>query len=162
MKREKRTLAAGLAVLIIAAAVAGCGSEPKPGQASSASSSSTSPGAVAASPAAPTPTPPASDEDQIRETVMAFQDAYNTQNWAAYNELMCAKMREQFSGPTMDRLKKFRADQGLTQIVGISDVVIDGVNATVKMDAQNELLGRQTVPLKLAQDPDGWKVCMPA
>lgn len=93
---------------------------------------------------------------------MAFHDAYNTQNWVAYNELMCQQMREQFNGPAMDLLKKTRVDNGLSQVIGVNGIVIDGVNATAKMDAQNEVLGRQTVPIKLAQDQDGWKICMPA
>jgi hypothetical protein len=161
---DRRRLAVGLGAVIVAAALAGCGSDAKPqGSASLSASSPTSSSAVAEPPpAAPAPPPPASDEDQIRQTLMAFQDAYNTQNWPAYNELMCQKMREQFNGSVVDSLKKTRVDNGLTQIVDIKDIKIDGINATVQMDAQNELLGRQTIPIKLAQDADGWKVCMPA
>ena len=76
--------------------------------------------------------------------------------------MLCQPMREQFTGPAMDLLKKSRADNGLSQVIEVKDIAIDGVKATAKMDAQNELLGRQTIPMKLAQDPDGWKVCMPA
>ena len=47
---------------------------------------------------------------------MAFQDAYNTQNWDAYLELMCPSWRAQYTGPIMDATKRTRADQGLTTI----------------------------------------------
>ncbi len=39
-----------------------------------------------------------SDDDQVRETVMAFQQAYNTQNWDAYLELMCPSWRRSTPG----------------------------------------------------------------
>ena len=55
-----------------------------------------------------------SDDDQVRETVMAFQQAYNTQNWDTYLELMCPSWRAQYTGPVMDMTKKTRIDQGLT------------------------------------------------
>ncbi|MFZ0833417.1 MAG: hypothetical protein WAM92_10075 [Mycobacterium sp.] len=35
---------------------------------------------------------------------------------------------------------------------------VDGDNATATLDAQNELLGRQTVDLPLVRE-DGWKIC---
>jgi hypothetical protein len=160
-ERARMAAAGGLA---LAATITACGSDATPAATKSPSStSSTSVSSiVAAPPAAPSPPPPLSDADQIRQTPTAFQDAFNTQNWPAYLELTCQPMREQFNGPAMDLLKKTRADNGITQIVGVSDVVIDGVKATAKMDAQNAVLGRLTIDMKLAQDQDGWKVCMPA
>src|SRR5205807_9410065 len=56
--------------------------------------------ATASAPTTPLVASP-SAEDQIRQTVMTFQDAYNTQNWDAYTELMCSAMRAQFTGPAM-------------------------------------------------------------
>ena len=106
-----------------------------------------------------TPAPP-SDEDQVRETVMAFQDAYNTQNWDAYLELMCPSWRAQYTGPIMDATKRTRADQGLTTIA-ITGVRIVGDEATATVDAQNELLGRKTLDFKLVRE-DGWRMCMPS
>ncbi|OBF46255.1 hypothetical protein A5787_11755 [Mycobacterium sp. 852002-50816_SCH5313054-b] len=115
---------------------------------------------TSASAAAPTnPPAPPSDEDQIRQTVMAFQDAYNTQNWGAYTELMCSAMRAEFTGPTMDYLKKSRAQNGLTT-VKITSVAVSGDTATVAMDAQNEALGAGSVSLPLKLE-DGWKICKP-
>ncbi len=103
--------------------------------------------------AAPAP----SAQDQVRQTVTAFAEAYNTQNWDAYTELMCSAMRAQFTGPTMDYLKKGRVQNGLTTIK-ISTVTVTGDTATATMEVHNEALGsgELTLPLKLE---DGWKVC---
>jgi hypothetical protein len=164
MTTGHRWCVAGAGALMAAVVLSGCGSDATPAQQGTASTSpSSAPASASAAvpPPAPAP-PPLSDEDQIRQAVIAFAEAYNTQNWAAYNELMCQKMAEQFNGPAMDSLKQTRINNGLTQVIGVDDIAIDGVNATAKMDAQNEVLGRQKIPMKLAQDQDGWKVCMPA
>ncbi|MEZ0363184.1 nuclear transport factor 2 family protein [Mycobacterium sp. pUA109] len=108
-------------------------------------------------PGAPAPPPP-SDEDQVRQTVMAFQDAYNTQKWDDYRALMCTAMRDRFTDAAMDLLKKTRAAQGLTNVT-VTGVDVDGDAATATLDAQNEMLGRRTIQLKLARE-DGWKVCV--
>lgn len=100
-----------------------------------------------------------SDEDQVREAVLAFQDAYNTQNWDAYLDAMCPSWAAQYTGPVMDMTKKTRVDQGLTT-VKVMTVRIVGDEATATVDAQNEMLGRRTVELNLVRD-DGWRVCMP-
>ncbi|MBY0290242.1 MAG: nuclear transport factor 2 family protein [Mycobacteriaceae bacterium] len=110
--------------------------------------------------AATTTTTAPSDDDQVRETVMAFQQAYNTQNWDAYLELMCPSWRAQYTGPVMDMTKKTRIDQGLTTMT-VNSVQILGDEATANVDAQNELLGRKTLDLKLVRE-DGWRVCMPS
>ncbi|OBI81237.1 hypothetical protein [Mycobacterium sp. 1245805.9] len=110
-------------------------------------------------PATPPPPTTESAEDQIRQTVMAFQDAYNTQNWTAYTELMCSAMRVEFTGSVMDYLKKGRAQNGLTT-VKITSVAITGDTATATMDAQNEALGSASVSLPLKLE-DGWKICKP-
>jgi hypothetical protein len=106
---------------------------------------------------APAPSPPASDEDQIRQTLLAFQDSYNTQNWDAYLELMCTAMRAKFTGTVMDYVKKGRAQNGVT-IVKIISIAITGDTATASMEGHNEALGTRTaaMPLKLE---DGWKIC---
>lgn len=101
-----------------------------------------------------------SDDDQVRETVMAFQQAYNTQNWDVYLELMCPSWRAQYTGPVMDMTKKTRIDQGLTTIT-VNSVQIVGDEATATVDAQNEMLGRKTLDLKLVRE-DGWRMCMPS
>ncbi|WP_006242417.1 hypothetical protein [Mycolicibacterium tusciae] len=111
--------------------------------------------------ATPTTTATApSDDDQVRETVMAFQQAYNTQNWDAYLELMCPSWRAQYTGPIMDMTKKTRIDQGLTTMT-VNSVQIVGDEATATVDAQNEMLGRKTLDLKLVRE-DGWRMCMPS
>ena len=118
-------------------------------------------GAEASRTAVPdTTTPAPSDDEQVRETVMAFQQAYNTQNWDAYLELMCPAWRAQYTGPIMDATKRTRADQGLTT-VSVTGVQIVGDEATATLDAQNELLGRKTLDFKLVRE-DGWRVCMPS
>ena len=108
---------------------------------------------------ATTTTPAPSDDDQVREAVAAFQDAYNTQNWDAYLELMCPSWRAQYTGPVMDSTKKTRVDQGLTTVT-VTSVRIVGDEATATVDAQNELLGRKTLDFTLVRE-DGWRMCMP-
>jgi hypothetical protein len=108
--------------------------------------------------AAPAPSATPSAEDQIRETLMAFQDAYNTQNWDAYLELMCTAMRSQFSGTAMNYVKKARAQNGVTTIKNISNIAITGDTADVTFDGQNEAMGTHTVSLPLKLE-DGWKIC---
>lgn len=109
--------------------------------------------------ASATTTPAPSDDDQVREAVAAFQDAYNTQNWDAYLELMCPSWRAQYTGPVMDSTKKTRVDQGLTTVT-VTSVRIVGDEATATVDAQNELLGRKTLDFTLVRE-DGWRMCMP-
>jgi hypothetical protein len=156
MSAPTKTLVTAAAALAFAAIIASCsvvtgGTPAFPHTSTSAS---------AAAPANPSVSPaPRSDEDQIRQTVMAFQDAYNTQNWSAYTELMCSAMRAEFTGPTMDYLKKSRTQNGLTT-VKITSVAISGDTATVAMDAQNEALGSGSVSLPLKHE-DGWKICKP-
>jgi len=112
--------------------------------------------------AAPAPTTTAQvpdDDQQVRDAVLAFQDAYNTQNWDAYLDAMCPSWAAQYTGPVMDMTKKTRVDQGLTT-VKVMTVRVVGDEATATVDAQNEMLGRRTVDLQLVRD-DGWRVCMP-
>ncbi|WP_156657858.1 hypothetical protein [Mycobacterium kyorinense] len=106
----------------------------------------------------PAPAPVPTDEEQIRRTVMAFGDAYNTENWDAYTELMCAPMRARFTGTVMDYLKKDRTNTGVTT-VSITSVSVDGDNAIVTMDSHNEALGSASASLPVKRDEDGWKIC---
>jgi hypothetical protein len=98
------------------------------------------------------------DEDQIRQTVIAFQDAVNTQNWDAYLDLMCAPMRARFTGTVLDYLKKMRTQAGVTTVT-ITSVSIDGDNATANFDSHNEAIGSASVSLPLKHEGDGWKIC---
>ncbi len=139
-------------VLLAGAACSTSGTPTAEPSGSAPPSSASSAPATSAAPAPPT------DEQQVRETVQAFQDAYNTQNWDAYLELMCQPMREKFSGSAMELLKKTRAGQGLTKAT-VTNVTIHADSATATIDAENEVLGRRSVQLILARD-DGWKVCM--
>jgi hypothetical protein len=107
--------------------------------------------------AAPPKSAPASDEDQARDTVTAFNDAYNSQNWEAYTELMCAAMRAQFTGVTMDYVKKGRINNGPATITAVT-VTIDGDTATATINGASEALGPGTIKLPLKRE-DGWKVC---
>src|SRR6201999_1698246 len=75
--------------------------------------------------ATPTSSAPVSDEDQAKDTVKAFGDAYNSQNWEAYSELMCAAMRAQFTGIVMNYVKKGRVSNGPNTIKSVT-VTIDG------------------------------------
>ena len=80
--------------------------------------------------AAAPPSGAVSDEDQVRQTVKAFQDAANTENWDAYLDLMCAPMRAKFTGTVTDYLKKDRERTGVTTAT-VTSVSIAGDNATV-------------------------------
>jgi hypothetical protein len=159
MSTTTSRLARAGAALAIAAITAACsivtGGRPV-AQHTTASASAT---AAAPSNSVVSPAPPTTEsaEDQIRQTVMAFQDAYNTQNWDAYTELMCSAMRAQFTGSVMNYLKKGRAQNGLTT-VKITSVAVTGDTATATMDAQNEALGSGSVTLPLKLE-DGWKIC---
>ncbi|MEE3064010.1 MAG: hypothetical protein VYA67_08565 [Actinomycetota bacterium] len=109
-------------------------------------------------PAPPAPSATPSAEDQIRETLMAFQDAYNTQNWDAYLQLMCTAMRSQFSGTAINYVKKSRAQNGVTTIKNITNIAITGDTADATFEGQNETMGTRTVSLPLKLE-DGWKIC---
>lgn len=151
---------AGIASLLVTSVLtASCSSSLTAGTPVAERSSSSPAVAAPAPPPAPEPPPPPSDEDQIRQTVQAFQDAYNTQNWDVYKQQMCPAMRDQFTdGPVMDLLKKTRADNGLTRAT-VSAVDIDGDVATVTLDSQNEALGNLAPTLRLERT-DGWKICV--
>lgn len=105
----------------------------------------------------PAPPPPMSDEDQIREAITTFQEAYNVENWDAYRQMMCPAMRDQFTGPVMEMVKRGRTDNGLTNVT-VTGVDIDGDTATARLDSQNEAVGRVAVTLPLERS-DGWKIC---
>lgn len=122
---------------------------------SNGSSSAAAAGPTASSVAVTPGTPSA--EDEIRQTVTAFQDAYNAQNWTAYTELMCSAMRAKFTGPVLDYVKKGRSESGLTHIA-ITSVTITGQTATASISSSNEALGTRSVSLPL-QLEDGWKIC---
>jgi hypothetical protein len=151
---SRRVLAILAATLVTVAVGAGCsrGTVPATGEISTESPQ-------AAATATTTTVPTLSDEDQVREAVLAFQDAYNTQNWDAYLELMCPSWAAQFTGPVMDTLKKGRSDSGMTS-ADVKSVRIVGDEATATIDSLNEMMGRKTVDLQLVRE-DGWRVCMP-
>jgi hypothetical protein len=152
--------ARGWAACVIAATVASC-STVTGGTALPHHSTASPPAPAAAppsSPGPPAPPAPASPEDQIRVTLNQFQDAYNTENWDAYLELMCTAMRVKFSGSVLDYTKKYRAETGISTIKAITSISITGDTATAVTQGQNETLGIRTItmPLKLE---DGWKIC---
>ena len=72
---------------------------------------------------------------------------------------MCPSMREKFTGPILDAVKKTRSGQGLFRAT-VTAVTIDCDTATATVDGQNEVLGSKTVHLPLVR-ADGWKICVP-
>jgi hypothetical protein len=116
------------------------------------------PAAAPGRPAPPAPSAAPSAEDQVRETLTAFQDSYNTQNWDAYLQLMCTAMRNGFSSTAMNYVKKGRAENGPTTIKSIDKIVISGDTADATFEAHNETLGIRTMSLPLKLE-DGWKIC---
>jgi rhamnose utilization protein RhaD (predicted bifunctional aldolase and dehydrogenase) len=143
-----RRVAVGAAVLAVAVIAASC---------SSSTGGTAVPQHSATSKPAPASAAPVSDEDQVRQTVSAFNDAYNSQNWEAYTELMCVAMRNQFTGVVMDYVKKNRANTGANTIKSIA-VTISGDSATASITGTNEAIGSGTISLPLKRE-DGWKVC---
>ena len=101
----------------------------------------------------------ASDEDQVKEAIKTFQDAYNTQNWDAYLEMLCPKRRAEFVGGVMDSLKKNRTDTGITTVDVVS-VKITGDEAAAVIDGNNETTGTGRATMNLERGDDGWKICM--
>jgi hypothetical protein len=158
MRPARKTFATMSTIAALTVTCASC-SDVTGGTPTAAHSSNAASATAAAPPsssAAPVPATP-SAEDQVRETVTAFQDAYNTQNWTAYTELMCSAMRAKFTGPVMDYVKKGRAESGLTRAT-ITSVTINGDSASATMSSSNEALGTRTVSLPLKLE-DGWKIC---
>jgi hypothetical protein len=126
---------------------------PQPASAPTTAAAGAPPGTAGA----PAPSAPATDEDQIRQTLMAFQDSYNTQNWDAYLELMCTAMRAKFTGTVMNYVKKGRAQNGVST-VKILSIAISGDTATANLEGHNEATGTSTASLPLKLE-DGWKIC---
>lgn len=148
----------GVALAFVAATmlIASC-AHPTGGSATPVhTTASTAPSGPHTGPAA-APAPPPSDQDSAKQTVTAINDAYDSQNWEAYTELMCAAMRAKFTGVVMDYLKKGRIQNGLTTIKSIT-VAIDGDTAVATTDVASEGLGAGTMKLHLKRE-DGWKVC---
>jgi hypothetical protein len=153
-------LATAAAASVVVALAASCshstGGTATPGHPSAPASAPASAPHTPATAAPPTPAPE-SDEDQAKDTVKAFGDAYNSQNWDAYSELMCAPMRAQFTGIAMDYVKKGRINNGPATIKSVS-VTIDGDTGTATIDGASEALGPGTITMPLKRE-DGWKVC---
>jgi hypothetical protein len=144
-----------LAVVLLASCSHRIGGTALPQHAGASSTAATA--APPGTAGAPAPSAPATDEDQIRQTLMAFQDSYNTQNWDAYLELMCTAMRAKFTGTVMNYVKKGRAQNGVST-VKILSIAISGDTATANLEGHNEALGTSTATLPLKLE-DGWKIC---
>jgi hypothetical protein len=153
--RRAAAVAASMVVLLVASCSHSTGGTATPGHTSAPTTAAAAPRTSAT--ATPTSSAPVSDEDQAKDTVKAFGDAYNSQNWEAYSELMCAAMRNQFTGVVMDYVKKGRVNNGPNTIKSVT-VAIDGDTATATINGANEALGPGTIKLPLKRE-DGWKVC---
>lgn len=149
MSTARRMLAGVATAILVAAPAMSCGQKsaapPEPTAATSTPEPATSSAA------------PASDEELIRQTLAAFQVAYNTENWDDYLALMCTAARDLLTDAAIARLKETRVTQGLTDTT-VTGVDVRGDAATATVDARNELLGRRTIQLDLVRE-DGWKVC---
>lgn len=114
---------------------------------------------TSAPPVAPPPSPaPLSDEEQIKESLQASQDAYNTQNWDAYLEMMCPVQRAKFTSSVMDMVKKGRLETGMSYMK-VLEVAVDGDTAKVRVEATNETSGTMNLNLPVERS-DGWKLCV--
>ena len=147
--------------LIAAAGCATDGHSDAPPSTDIPAAAATTSGGASESPATPAvPAPVAlSDEDQIRQVIKGYQDAYNTNNWDAYVEMLCPAMRAKFTGATLDALKNTRATAGITTTEVLS-VEITGDDATAQLHSINESRGSANVPMPLKRGDDGWQICM--
>lgn len=150
MSTARRMLVAAAAAALVAVPAAACASK-------TAAPPDPAPATAAPSPATSSSAAPASEDDLVRQTLTAYQNAYNTEDWDRYLDLTCAAARELLTGAAMERLKETRAAQGLTNTT-VTAVDVRGDAATATLDARNELLGRRTIELDLVRE-DGWKVC---
>lgn len=151
-------VSAGAGAILLAAALSTSCSSTTGGAPVAQHSAAPAPASIPTSSVAAQPPTAISDEDQVRETVMAFQDAANSQNWDAYLDLMCAPMRAKFTGTVMDYLKKDRTRTGATTVT-ITSVSITGDTATVQLNSHNEAVGSRSVSMRLKREVDGWKMC---
>lgn len=158
--KMRRIGAGGVCAMVLAGLVTSCSTtttgRPIAEQHGAVSTTEISPSSAPELPAPPPP--PMSDEDQVREALRTFQDAYNVENWEAYRQMMCPAMRDQFNGPIMDMVKKGRTDNGLTNAT-VTGVEIDGDTATAMIESENEATGQHSVTLPLERS-DGWKICL--
>ena len=150
-------MAPSVAVAVVAALVVAVAPAWSRGEAPAAEQTGAAPPATNTTSATASPTP-VSDEDLVRETVLTFQNAYNTQNWDAYFAAMCPAWRDKYTEPMIEAMKETRAAQGLTTVT-VTGVQVTGDTATATLDARNELLGQKTIELNLVRE-DGWNVCM--
>lgn len=159
LQRAKTSTWVGLstAILCMAASTTSCSNDAPAVQATQSSSAAAA--TTSALPPPPPPPAPLSDEDQVRQAVRAFQDASNTQNWDAYLGAMCPAMRAGFTGPVMDAVKKNRASTGITT-ANVVSVTFNGDKAKAILDATNEVMGNQKIPIQLARGDDGWAICV--
>ena len=151
-----RVVALAGALLLVCGVSTSCATSGTPvAQQTSAAASS----AVAAPPTSTAAPAPPSDEDQVRQALKVVQDAYNTQNWDVYLQMLCPTERAKFTGGVMDSLKKTRADMGVTT-VNVVSVTVDGDNASAVVDGNSEVAGSARVTMKFERGDDGWKLCM--
>jgi uncharacterized lipoprotein len=147
-----------VALVCTALLLAACSSTSEPA-APSDGAAATSATSSSAAPVAPPPPPaPLSDEDQIKESLQAVQDAFNTQNWDAYLEMMCPVQRAKFTGNIMEMVKKTRLENGRSTMKVVS-VVVSGDTAKATVEATNETAGTMNLVMPLERS-DGWKLCV--
>ena len=151
-----RVVALAGAVLLVCGVSVSCTTSGTPVAQQTTAGEST---AVAAPPTSTAAPAPPSDEDQVRQALKVLQDAYNTQNWDVYLQMLCPSERAKFTGGVMDSLKKTRADMGVTTATVVS-VTVDGDNASAVVDGNSEVAGSGRVTMKFERGDDGWKLCM--
>ena len=151
-----RVVALAGAVLLVCGVSVSCTTSGTPVTQQTTAGEST---AVAAPPTSTAAPAPPSDEDQVRQALKVLQDAYNTQNWDVYLQMLCPSERAKFTGGVMDSLKKTRADMGVTT-ANVVSVTVDGDNASAVVDGNSEVAGTGRVTMKFERGDDGWKLCM--
>lgn len=156
----RQVFSAVIAAVIIGCGVLGCSTDGNPVAKQPSGTTSAAPASPSTTaPTPPPPPPPPSDEQQIRDTIAGYQDAYNTENWPAYMTFMCPTMRERFAGSVLDTVRQTRASAGITTVT-VSGVVVTGERASATMVGSNELVGVATIDVPLVRGDDGWTICM--
>jgi len=96
-----------------------------------------------------------SDEDQLRDVVGQFEQAWNDNDFDALRQLVCADLRSagQFSNSELREARQIAGSLALT----IESVEFGGVTATAVIENH----GAEPDDIKFVREADDWKWCEP-
>ena len=101
---------------------------------------------------APVAAPVSGDEAAVRQSLATSTEAYNSENWDVFINLICNASRPAFP---LEMIKRQRTDRGPMQVT-VNSVSVNGDHAT----AQTTMSDRTTVNAPYHMVREGaWKVC---